>query len=101
MKMIEVVLSCIGERVVIPKVRRDIVPFEQLRFDYGDKNAQALFDDISQLNDFWVKNFKLVLSVLTSTQFKTYKRSAILLNLILRVKTIKNIVSFLLFLGFS
>ena len=53
-----------------------------------------MFDEISQLNDFWVKNFKLVLSVLTSNQFKTYNRSAILLNLILRVKAKKNIVSF-------
>ena len=45
MKMVEVVLSSIGESIVILKVRRDIVPFEQLRFDYGDKVAQALFDD--------------------------------------------------------
>ena len=47
MKMVEVVLSSIGERIVILKARRDIVPFEQLRFDCGDKVAQALFDDSS------------------------------------------------------
>ena len=51
MKMVEVVLSSIGERIVILKARRDIAPFEQLRFDYGDKVAQALFDD-SSLMDF-------------------------------------------------
>ncbi|XP_063721445.1 uncharacterized protein LOC134848040 [Symsagittifera roscoffensis] len=45
MKMVEVVLSIRGERVVILKARRDIAPFEQLRFDYGDKVAQALFDE--------------------------------------------------------
>ena len=44
-KMVELVLSSIGERIVILKARRDIAPFEQLRFDYGDKVAQALFDD--------------------------------------------------------
>ena len=46
-KMVEVVLSSIGERKVILKARRDIAPFEQLRFDYGDEVAQALFDDSS------------------------------------------------------
>ena len=43
----KVVLSSIGERIVILKARRDIEPFEQLRFDYGEKFAQALFDDSS------------------------------------------------------
>ena len=47
MKMVEVVLSSIGEKIVILKARRDIAPFEQQRFDYGDKVAQALFDDSS------------------------------------------------------
>ena len=47
MKMVEVVLSSIGERIVILKARRDIASFEQLCFDYGDKVAQALFDDSS------------------------------------------------------
>ena len=47
MKIVEIVLSCIGERIVILKARGDIAPFEQLRFDYGDKVAQALFDDSS------------------------------------------------------
>ena len=47
MKMVEVVLSSIGERIVILKARRDIAPFEQLRFDYGDKATQVLFDDSS------------------------------------------------------
>ena len=43
LKMVEVVLSSIGERILILKARRDIVPFEQLCFDYGDKVAQSLF----------------------------------------------------------
>ena len=47
MKMVEVVLSSIGERIVILKATRDLAPFEQLRFDSGDKVAQALFDDSS------------------------------------------------------
>ena len=47
MEMVEVVLSSIGERIVILKARRDIAPFEQLGFDYGDKVAQALFYDSS------------------------------------------------------
>ena len=47
MKMVEVVLSRVVERIVILKARRDIAPFEQLRFDYRDKVAQALFDDSS------------------------------------------------------
>ena len=47
MKMVEVVVVSIGEIVVILKARRYIVPFEQLRFDYGDKVAQALFDNSS------------------------------------------------------
>ena len=47
MKMVEVVLSSIGERIVIRKAGRDIAPFEQLRFDYGDNVAQAFFDDSS------------------------------------------------------
>ena len=47
LKMLEVLLSSIGKRIVILKASRDIVPFEQLRFDYGYKVAQALFDDIS------------------------------------------------------
>ena len=47
MKMVEFVFSSIGEKIVILKARRDISPFEQLRFDYGDKVAQALFDDSS------------------------------------------------------
>ena len=34
-KMTEVVLSGIGERIVILKARRDFVPFEQQRFDNG------------------------------------------------------------------
>ena len=45
MKMVEIVIFSLGERIVILKARRDIVPFEQLRFDYGEKVAQALFDD--------------------------------------------------------
>ena len=47
MKMVEVVLSGIGERILILKARRDIVLFEQLRFDYGDNVAQAVFDHSS------------------------------------------------------
>ena len=47
MKMVEVVLSSTGERTVILKARRDIATFEQLGFDYGDKVAQAAFDDSS------------------------------------------------------
>ena len=47
MKMIEVVLYGIGERILMLKARRDIVLFEQLRFDYGDKVAQAVFDHSS------------------------------------------------------
>ena len=47
MKILEVILSSIGGRIVSLKARRDIVPFEQLRFDYRDKVAQALFDDSS------------------------------------------------------
>ena len=47
MKMVEVELSCIGERLVILKARMDIAPFELLRLHYGDKVAQALFDDSS------------------------------------------------------
>ena len=47
MKMVEVVHSSIVERIVILKARRDIAPFEQLRFDCGDKVSQALFDDSS------------------------------------------------------
>ena len=47
MKKVEVVLSSIDERIVILKARRDIALFEQLRFDYGEKVAQALFDDSS------------------------------------------------------
>ena len=49
MKMVEVVVSSIGERIVIIEARRDIAPFEQLRFDYGDKVAQAFFDDSSYM----------------------------------------------------
>ena len=45
MKMVEVVHSCKGENLVILKATRDFVPFEQLHFDYGDKNTQTLFDD--------------------------------------------------------
>ena len=47
LKMVEVLISSIGKRIVIPKASRDIVPFEQLRSDYGYKVAQALFDDSS------------------------------------------------------
>ena len=47
MKMVENVHSSIGEKIFILKVMRDISPFEQLRFDYGDKVAQALFDESS------------------------------------------------------
>ena len=47
MKMVEVVLSSIGEIKVILKARRDISLFVQLRVDYGDKVSQALFDDSS------------------------------------------------------
>ena len=47
MKRVEVVLSGIGERIVILKAMRDIVPFEQLRFDYGDKFSQAFYDHSS------------------------------------------------------
>ena len=47
MKMVEVVLSSLGERIVIIKALRDIAPIEQLSFDYRDKVAQALFDDSS------------------------------------------------------
>ena len=47
MKMVKVVLSSIGEKIVILKARRVIAPFEQLRFDYGEKIAQALFNDSS------------------------------------------------------
>ena len=44
MKMI---LSSLGERTVILQAMRDIVPFEQMPFDHGDKVAQALIDDNS------------------------------------------------------
>ena len=47
MKMVDVVFSSIGERIVILKARRDMVPFKQLRFEYGNKVAEALFDDSS------------------------------------------------------
>ena len=50
-KMVEVVISNIGETKYILKARRDIVPFEQLQFDYGDKVAGALLEDGS-LTDF-------------------------------------------------
>ena len=33
MKMVEVVFSCIGKKLVILKATRDLVPFEQLHFD--------------------------------------------------------------------
>ena len=32
-------------RVGVMKARRQIEPFEQLRFDYGDKTAQELFTE--------------------------------------------------------
>ena len=44
MKMVEVVLSSISAKIVILKARRDIATFEKLRYDHGDKVAQALFD---------------------------------------------------------
>ena len=47
LKKVEVVLSCLGGRIVLLKARRYILTFEQLRFDCGDKVAQALFDDSS------------------------------------------------------
>ena len=47
LKIVEVVLSCLGEKIVLLKTRRYIVPFEQLRFDCGDKFAQALFEGSS------------------------------------------------------
>ena len=46
-RKIELVLSAKGERIVIWKVRRDILLIEQLHFDYGDKVAQAVFDHSS------------------------------------------------------
>ena len=32
-------------RVAVMKARRQIEPFEQLRFDYGDRTAQELFTE--------------------------------------------------------
>ena len=32
-------------RIAVMKARRQIEPFEQLRFDYGDKTAQELFTE--------------------------------------------------------
>ena len=37
MKMVKVAFFSIGKRIVIVKSRINIVPFEQLRFDYRDK----------------------------------------------------------------
>ena len=47
MKLVEIVLSSPDEKIDIFKARRDNVPSEQLRFDYQEKVAQALFDDSS------------------------------------------------------
>ena len=84
MKMVEVVLSCISERLVTLKARRDIVPFEQLRFDYGDKIAQALFDDSSSKNFGFSLTFKLVLGTFYqfSNQFRIYNNSHFLFTVL-------------------
>ena len=48
MKIIGVLICSLIERiVVILQAMKDIVPFEQMRFDYGDEVAQALFNDCS------------------------------------------------------
>lgn len=52
MKVTEIYLSAIKpqERVVVFKARRDILPFEQLRFDYGDPRAREMFHDDNELS---------------------------------------------------
>ena len=45
MKVTEIYLTVLKPpvRVVVFKARRDILPFEQLRFDYGDPTAREMF----------------------------------------------------------
>ena len=42
----EVVFYGIGVRIVTLKARRDNLLFNQLRFEYGDKVAQVLFEQL-------------------------------------------------------
>ena len=53
-KMIEVVLSCISERIVVLKSRRDNVHFEQMRFADGNKIVQDCLvnSGLTLLNSF-------------------------------------------------
>ena len=46
MKIIEVVLNAfdLPKRLAVFKARRNIEPFEQLRYDYGDKVARYMFN---------------------------------------------------------
>ena len=46
MKIIEVVLNAFDppKRLAVFKARRNIEPFEQLRYDYGDKVARYMFN---------------------------------------------------------
>lgn len=47
-KITEILLAAHQERVVVFKAQRDILPFEQLRFDYVDKNARDMFPEHSE-----------------------------------------------------
>lgn len=44
-KPVDILIFQTGERAVILKARRIIEPFEQLRFDYKDKEARRMFKD--------------------------------------------------------
>ena len=46
MKIIEVVLNAfdLPKRLAVFKARRNIEPFEQVRYDYGDKVARNMFN---------------------------------------------------------
>jgi len=41
----EIYIEAMQTKVVVLRARKPIEPFEQLRFDYNDKTAQALFKD--------------------------------------------------------
>ena len=60
MKIIEVVLKAFDppKRLAVFKARRNIEPFEQLRYDYGDKVARNMFNMwSSQAQLFYLRNF--------------------------------------------
>ena len=85
MKMVEVVLSSISERIIILKARRDIAPFEQLRFDYGDKLLKRCLTTAVKWILGILQNFNLVSFCGTfyqfSSQFTNYKSAFVFMIL--------------------